>query len=148
MPSEHIEVIFPNLTDNDYRITSPFTIDYNCIAWAVGDQQKWWWPSPDSYWPPDLLRDNTLANFVQMFESMGYESCDSEKLEPEFEKIAIYTGNNDRPTHAARQLDSGLWTSKLGALEDIEHNLAGLEGEAYGTIAHIMRRRRPTEPIA
>ena len=25
---------------------------YNCIAWAAGDTRWWWWPDPNSYWPP------------------------------------------------------------------------------------------------
>ncbi|MCI0637958.1 MAG: hypothetical protein L0Y72_23715 [Gemmataceae bacterium] len=39
------------------------------------------------------------------------------------------------PTHAARQLPTGRWSSKLGPSEDIEHDLHALEGEIYGTIA-------------
>jgi hypothetical protein len=35
------------------------------------------------------------------------------------------------PTHAARQLPSGRWTSKLVLREDIEHDLHALSGEAY-----------------
>lgn len=44
------------------------------------------------------------------------------------------------PTHAARQLHSGAWTSKLGNAEDIEHELHALEGEIYGTVVVIMNR--------
>lgn len=142
MPEDYLEVIFPSLAKSSYSITSPFTIDYNCIAWAAGDTEKWWWPSPDSYWPLGLAREHTLNSFVSMFESLGYESCESQELEPPYEKVAIYVGANGRPTHAARQLSSGFWTSKLGRLEDIEHEtLAGFEGQPYGSIAHIMRRR-------
>jgi hypothetical protein len=47
------------------------------------------------------------------------------------------------PTHAARQLDNGRWTSKLGELEDIEHSLRDLEGAAYGTVVQVMKRPRP-----
>jgi hypothetical protein len=35
---------------------------------------------------------------------------------------------------------SGAWTSKLGSLEDIQHELAGVEGEMYGTIQQFMKR--------
>jgi regulator of protease activity HflC (stomatin/prohibitin superfamily) len=46
------------------------------------------------------------------------------------------------PVHAARQLPSGMWTSKLGALEDIEHQLEGLAGDRYGKIGQILKRSK------
>jgi hypothetical protein len=46
-------------------------------------------------------------------------------------------------THAARQLPSGAWTSKLGDWEDIEHNaLSGLESSFYGRVSIILKRQR------
>jgi hypothetical protein len=42
--------------------------------------------------------------------------------------------------HAARQLPSGRWTSKIGVLEDIEHSLRDLEGDEYGTATVLMKR--------
>ncbi|MCY7407984.1 MAG: hypothetical protein LH631_11575, partial [Alkalinema sp. CAN_BIN05] len=44
-----------------------------------------------------------------------------------------------RPQHVARQLPNGLWTSKLGRLEDIEHELDGLSGDLYGTVQKFMK---------
>ncbi len=46
------------------------------------------------------------------------------------------------PTHAARQMTNGRWTSKLGAWEIIEHDFDALEGAEYGQIVEILRRRR------
>jgi hypothetical protein len=44
-------------------------------------------------------------------------------------------------THAARQRQGGGWTSKLGKLQDIEHDtLDSLSGSDYGTIVQIMRK--------
>jgi cobalamin synthase len=37
---------------------------------------------------------------------------------------------------------SGMWTSKLGALEDIEHQLGGLTGDRYGKIGQILKRSK------
>ena len=37
-----IERDFPNLLTTGYEITSPDTIDYNCIAWAAEDNERWW----------------------------------------------------------------------------------------------------------
>jgi hypothetical protein len=44
------------------------------------------------------------------------------------------------PKHAARQLPSGRWTSKLGPMEDIEHALHDLTGMAYGSVVLVMKR--------
>ena len=58
-----------------------------------------------------------------------YEECQSAALDAGYEKIALYALQNDNgvlvPTHAAKQLRDGRWMSKLGGLEDIEHNTVG-----------------------
>ncbi|NET26084.1 hypothetical protein [Okeania sp. SIO1I7] len=45
-----------------------------------------------------------------------------------------------RPTHAVRQLANGKWASKLGWLEDIEHELDALNGDRYGVVGQILKR--------
>lgn len=73
----------------------------------------------------------------------GFTRCDSGDLEPGWEKVAVYALADDDPTHVARQLESGAWTSKLGDFEDIEHDTpTALEGPAYGTVYGYMKRRR------
>ena len=56
--------VLPNLNADNYRITSPTTWEYNCIAWAVGITDAWWWPVPGRLWPPNVPREETLAAFV------------------------------------------------------------------------------------
>ncbi len=74
-------------------------------------------------------------------ETLGYETCDNAELEAGFEKVAIYAHANRLPTHAAKQLPSGLWSSKIGRGEDIEHNtLESLAGRLYGDVAQILKR--------
>ena len=104
----------------------------------------WWWPDRlgQYFWPANVPRRRTLSAFVQAYGQRGYEQCGSDAFEPEFEKIALFADSDGLPTHAARQLPTGRWTSKLGRLEDIEHDLTGLEGEQYGSIAVIMMRPR------
>lgn len=139
-PNRHL--YWPRLRDDDFKEASPATSDYNCIAWAAGQTNKWWWPSEDSYWPLGALRQCTLAAFAQAYALSGYEPCIESGLEPGFEKVALYT-DGDEPTHAARQLPDGRWTSKLGRQVDIEHvELGCLEGNYYGRVALILRRRR------
>jgi hypothetical protein len=31
-----------NLTDENHEVTSPKTIEYNCIAWAANNSTRWW----------------------------------------------------------------------------------------------------------
>lgn len=139
-----LEQIFPGLAKGDYRVTSPKSRDYNCIAWAAGDTANWWWPGSDpmrEYWPAGVERAQTLAAFQKMFASQGYLLCDNGDLETGFEKIAIFADNHQVPLHAARQLPSGRWTSKLGRWVDIEHGLRDLDGASYGSVAVFMKRQ-------
>ena len=107
-----------------FAATSPATPEYNCIAWAAGETDRWWWPDPMRLgaWPPGVPRQETLEAFLQAYETLGYEPCESDTLDPGVEKVAIYVDDAGRPTHAARQLPSRKWTSKLGRAEDIEHD--------------------------
>jgi hypothetical protein len=137
-----LESDWPNLSITKYKITSRYTTDYNCLAWAVYEDDRWWSPLPeeDYYWPEGAPREHTLEAFSRAYQICGYEICDSGELEIGFEKIAIYTNANDEPQHVARLLPCGKWTSKLGNLEDIEHELAGLTGELYGSARQFMKR--------
>jgi hypothetical protein len=135
---------FPRLTSVNHRITSPATTDYNCIAWSAGDPQRWW--QPGRYWPVEVpANEYGIAVLEEAFRTLGFVDCalDS-RLEAGFEKVALY-GNNLFYTHAARQLSSGKWTSKIGALEDIEHDTPDdVAGGDYGEVVQIMKRPIPT----
>lgn len=147
MPLEpYKEVLLPNLTRAEYQVTSPETRRYNCIAWAAGDTTQWWAPGPEYYWPAGIPRAHTLTSFRALFEGMGYRQCAAAELESSFEKVAIFADDDGFPTHVARQLPNGNWSSKLGAWQDIEHQfLNALAGSAsiYGNVALLLRRPRP-----
>jgi hypothetical protein len=70
------------------------------------------------------------------------------ELEHGVEKVAIYVDCDGVPTHAARQLADGTWTSKLGEWEDIQHDtLEAMEdredlGLGYGKVGLLLRRQR------
>lgn len=133
---------FPNLTPANHSETSERSHEYNCIAWAADDNTRWWWPDVDSYWPvPVESSTPTLASFVKAFETLGYESCSDDRRETGYEKIAIFALQSI-PTHAARQLLDGQWTSKLGRNIDISHSLDSISGPLYGVPAAFMRRPR------
>ena len=132
--------IFPKLTRGNHRVTSPKGHTYNCVAWAAGKTDAWW-DHLFGFWPDNISRDGSIAAYVDVFVSLGFELCETPQQEPGFEKIAIYGGNAGQFTHVARQLPSGLWTSKLGSLEDIEHqDLASISIPDYGRPARFLRR--------
>ena len=141
--SGHLQILFPGLRTTPFRVTSSADCKYNCIAWAANDANDWWWPegkAAGAVWPDSAVREVTLNAFTTAFGTIGYIGEGEESLEPGVEKIALFADTTGMPTHAARQLPSGAWTSKLGNAEDIEHELRALEGEIYGTVALILKR--------
>jgi hypothetical protein len=144
--SERLQAAFPGLRTTSFRVTSPADPIYNCIAWAAGVATAWWWPLTDAqrfFWPAGVPREITLDAFLSAFQSIGYVVCPDESVEPGFDKIALFADAEGTPTHAARQLPAGRWTSKLGQADDIEHELRALEGAIYGSVACFMKRRAP-----
>jgi hypothetical protein len=135
---EHLESLFPGLRGSACQVTSPANDLYNCVAWAAGESQRWWWP--DRYWPAGASRLETLECFEAVFASLGYRVCADDDVGAGFEKIALFADAEGFALHVARQLPGGRWTSKLGELEDIEHALHSLEGVEYGLVVRIMQR--------
>ena len=144
---ELIEQLFPRLRGSDFEITSPRDRRYNCVAWAANDTRRWWWPgeSPFSFWPAGVRRDESVATFIEAFATLGYIVSASGVHEASVEKVAIFTSSEGVPTHMARQLPNGTWTSKLGGLEDISHiDVNGVAGADYGDVVVFLERPRPS----
>jgi hypothetical protein len=142
---------FPALENTPSRATSPSDPIYNCIAWAISEKNCKWWPGPfpEFYWPPGIPLEETQQAFEALFHTFSFEPCASGDLEPGYEKLALYVDAGGKPQHAARQLPSGQWTSKLGSWLDIEHTLPGIEGKWYGHVAVYFRRPlEPAQPAA
>ena len=168
----HLEDIFPKLAIAGYEKTSDQTggqLDdgsYNCIAWAAEDvNHKFWWPNRFGYWLPWVRRENSVRCFVKTFRWLGYFRCKSSRRELGFDKVALYaihcsqqpipppTSLNElrdwTPTHMARQLSDGTWTSKCGCDEDINHFLLdalkchGPTTAKYGSPVIYMKRLVP-----
>jgi hypothetical protein len=134
--------LFPRLTPGSFRITSPATEDYNCVAWAVGVDNNWY--EPGISWPIPTGYACTEQQLLDFFRLHGFGECAGADLEAEFQKVALYSNQYGTWKHAARQLPSGLWTSKLGKLEDIEHaHPDELGGSDYGEVFQYMRRPVP-----
>jgi hypothetical protein len=136
---------YPNLVTGAYVITSEDDPRYNCIAWAVGDERRWWWPDAagDHFWPAGVPREPTIEAFIAAYGTFGFKRCADGALESGIEKIAIYALDG-APTHAARQLSTGLWTSKLGVDHDISHeDRSAVNGPIYGASVCFLARPRP-----
>ena len=134
---------FPKLTAVNHHKTSSEDEDYNCIAWAAEDVNNKWWPNRPgrAYWPPGVCQEETLACFIEAFQTLQYEPCENGELEPGWQKIVIYADAAKVPQHMARQCRDGRWTSKIGDYIDIKHELVeDVEGPLYGMAVQYMRR--------
>ena len=137
--------IFPLMRDGDRVRTSDPSDDYNCAAYAAGDVTRKWWPDPeaeDYYWPPDIPRDDSLQAMVLGFQTLGFERCEDDVLEPGFQRIVIFALGSGTPQHVALQLPDGQWSSKFGEGIDATHvDLRCISGGSYGYPAVYMKRR-------
>lgn len=143
---KHLEDLFPGLRGTAYRVTSLADEKYNCIAWAAGVTGAWWWPLGDpawSTWPDGAPRLETIGAFCDAFVRLGYAVSADGEPEAGQGKVALFADAGGCPTHAARQLPDGRWTSKLGRLEDIDHGLRDLEGTEYGSVVLFLKRPLP-----
>lgn len=140
----------PELAEGWRPPPSPRTLRYNCYAFAGCDERRRWVPrgDPDTTWWP-LSRetlapgDLSIEMFVRSYEAVGFSVCESEAVEPEVDRIALFADSCGDVVHAARQNEDGSWTSKLGEWEDITHDaLRAVEGGEYGQVVRLMSRLR------
>jgi hypothetical protein len=117
---------FP-LLGTEFEVLGPASRTYNCIAWSVGLKDVWLTPAP------------TLAGMDRTYRRFGYRRMNGldYSLVPGRHKIVLYAkrkANGDwAPTHGARQLPDGSWSSKLGSLPLIRHlDPDDLDGKGYG----------------
>lgn len=141
---------FPYLSEGNHEVTSIVTKAYNCVAHALFRDDEFIWPLVSrhtSYFVMDTRPASataSLGDIALIFEREGYTPCENSELELGYEKVAIYVKEliHKVPTHVARQLNSGEWTSKLGAAEDIRHTtLHALEGSDYGQVGMVLKRK-------
>lgn len=132
---------FPNTFTDPFVQTSHVDVNYNCIAWAASDNTRWYEPDPfgNYYWPKEVTREYTVEAYVNLYEFLGYIRCDNGDAEYGFTKVAVFA-TGSWPTHAARQLENGNWTSKLGQNIDVEHSIFSIEDGLYGQVAQFLKR--------
>lgn len=144
---QKIEWEFPALRGGaGYHDTSEESIVYNCLSWALGINWTRYDPEPKCagyYWFPGIPRKWDQATLVLLFERHGYTITDNADLEHGFEKVVFYSDEHNVPQHFARQLPDGRWASKIGDLNDIEHEtLECLISPIYGTPKLTLKRRK------
>lgn len=154
--------IFPRLaTDAHFSIQSPETPEYNCIAWAMGFNDRWvdyfldYDISRKKWWPDGVARDSKPDTLIAAFKQLGFVECEDDSNEEGFDKVALYkvspltdpyTGEtiaNEGWTHAARVVSSDMYHSKIGSLFDIYHRSGDVfMGTSYGDIYQFMKRKK------
>ena len=137
-------------SDPSFSIQSPCTEEYNCIAWAMGFDDRWVDASADDYvhkkwWPENVEKDWTQETLVKAFEKLGFEICDNGIMEPGFDKVALYSAlqsdGSVKWTHAARIVRNNIYHSKIGNLFDVYHSGGCVFADTtYGTVYKFMRR--------
>ena len=138
---------FPALTHLNHGITSPVDLSYNCVAWALNDNARWWWPDSMGvcFWPTNVPRTVTIEAFDRMLRQIGFSPCVRHTIEKGLQKVALYA-RAGVPTHVAKQLPKGKWSSKLGQHEDIEHTIEALDGPKYGSVCQVYARPQRSNP--
>ena len=131
---------FPNLKyKENFEYTSDDTDDYNCVAWATEENDKW------IQYPPYNSNgdyEDSVNSYLEHFRILGFEITNSAELENGFDKIVIYIDVvNNEFKHVARLKPDGLWASKIGNWEDIEHTTPHALGDGtYGIPKYYLKR--------
>lgn len=131
-----------------YQITSEASLGYDCIAWALGQNDQIYDYRPGYLWPSSR-RDDRVESVVEIFEVCGFAGCADGNFESGWLKIVIYA-RNGMFKHVARLHDDGSrWLSKLGYDEDIEHETPeALCGSSYGQVHCYMKRSISLAPAS
>lgn len=132
---------FPRLGDG-FEVLAPASSTYNCIAWALGKDDRWVWPSGHG-------RQVNTADFDALFAFHGYKRITSLNYDKVagYDKLVLYAKANEfgvpEPTHGARQLTDGSWSSKLGKLPLIRHlHPDDIDGGTYGEAYAVYTREK------
>ena len=59
-----LERKFPKIKGTGYKVTSPESRRYNCIAWSLGIVDMWIWPDPNFFWPVNIEINLKLSSFI------------------------------------------------------------------------------------
>ncbi len=127
--------------DVNFKLLSPFSFQYNCIAFALGMTDRWVDPSaiPWHWWPP-IEKGPDIDHLKNAFKYFGFEECGmDDEVDELYDKIALYHIANHW-THAARIVADGICHSKFGESYDGYHSSGNVLQAQYGDVCLIMRR--------
>ena len=132
------------MTADAPAVAPPADPAFNCVAWAAGVTDAWWWPAdPDAYWPPQVPDEVPVAAVAAALGTVGYVPCADGRYEEGAEKAAVYA-RAGVPTHVACQRPGGRWSSQLGRDCVVTHATpGGVEGAVYGAVVAYLRRPAP-----
>lgn len=131
--------LWPEL--NSERILEDRNGLYNCVADALGDNRRWWWPG--EYWPEAFNFGETVQSFDALIESFGGKNLGwaGEKENSSDVLLALFTidGTDEgEPTHLMRQLSNGKWRTKMGPDWTLQiDDIGELAGGDYGDVAQF-----------
>jgi hypothetical protein len=140
--------IFPRSESAPYEVTSPEDIKYNCSRGLLARRRfaanggLRLHPSIIGPWSPVRKQLRVSSRHSANLATWFATPANSNQVMRGWQSTLTKLGT---PTHMARQLTSGRWTSKLGELEDIEHlTLEQLSGSDYGQAVQFLKRKLPT----
>lgn len=151
--------VFPDLAkDDNFKILSECTPVYNCIAWAMGYNDRW--VSPEFgvgyWWPDNVPRSMSPDALIEAFQSEGFEISDNSMVEEGYSKVVLYKNlAGDSWTHAARIVTDNVEYSKFGQSFDGQHSHSvlcktsvGYEYQSYGNAYAYMKRPNYKKKLA
>lgn len=127
--------------DVNFKLLSPFSYKYNCIAFAMGMDDRWVDHSdiPWHWWSP-VAKGPSVEHLKNAFQYFGFEECGlDDTVDDQYDKVALYHVGHDW-THAARIVDNGIYHSKFGESYDGRHSSGNVLQAQYGSVCLIMRR--------
>lgn len=137
MPGSWAQRDFPHLNTGTCQVTSPATNAYNCIAWAAGNDKRWWDPDSLYYWPKGVPREVSLDAVLQVYERLGFAICVGGELETGLDKIAIFV--KEIPLTKYRRTRRDNWSPENGPV-NWGHSKISLINPWMRYAVHLMAR--------
>jgi hypothetical protein len=147
-----LEMALRNLVPCEYSITGEIDSTYNCIAWSVGETDKWYENVRNSsQYPPNVViideqwgnSDGTLsiAEIDAFYFDKGYVPTGTNAQDSE---IMYYDGYHGARKKTSCTCGAGKWImyeSKLGGRQRIEHVWDQVNSGSYGSPIRFYKHR-------
>ncbi|MCD8312553.1 MAG: hypothetical protein LUC24_00145 [Bacteroidales bacterium] len=153
-------IFFPDLAeDPNFEVLSEPDDTYNCIAWAMGFNDRWvdqYCDAPGHWWPTGVKPGTSADDLIHAFEAVGFTKTEDGMPEQGYSKVVLYKKpDRDEWTHAARIVSETKEYSKFGQKWDATHSHnvlcntgLGFEDSSYGEAYAFMKRPDPYDSKA